>query len=145
MAELEPLIRLRKHRVDEKQKILSNLFRDYERLEEEKQKLEASLVHELKVAEESGEPETINYYIRYAKDVRRRMGDIEKGQHMLNMRIALAQDEVREAFSEMKKVEIIHERREEEERKELLRKEGQVFDEQTLQRYTTELQGNTEN
>ncbi|MBI1327348.1 MAG: hypothetical protein GC136_06855 [Alphaproteobacteria bacterium] len=140
MAELEPLIRLRKHRVDEKQKILSNLFRDYERLEEEKQKLETSLEKEYQIAQESGEPETVNYYMRYAKDVRERIENIEKGQKLLNTRIALAQDEVREAFSEMKKVEIIHERREEEERKEILKKEADIQDEQTLQRYTAELQ-----
>ena len=57
MADLDPLIRLRKHIVDEKQKILSTLYREAENLENKKKAMLDQVEHERKLVEDGSSPE----------------------------------------------------------------------------------------
>lgn len=129
MADLEPLIRLRKHTVEEKQKILSALYREAETLEAKKQKLIEQMNREREIAENEGSPETLSYYGRYAENVRKKIEMINETIKKMELRIAAAQEEMRVAFAEMKKVEIVHRRRKEEERSEIDKKESAELDE----------------
>lgn len=129
MADLDPLIRLRKYAVEEKQKILADLFREAEALEGRKASLREQMERERKIAEEKDEFETYSAYILFAERVRGEVGDIEDKLEILDTKIAKAQDAMREAFADMKKVEIIQRTRKEEERAVEESKEASVLDE----------------
>lgn len=133
MADLNPLIRLRKYRVEEKQKILADLFREAERFEMVIQGLLESEETERKLAEEKNDYETTTAYSLYAERIRGQVEFLKMGLEKVNSRIVVAQDAMREAFGELKKIEIIQENREAEEDKEELRRESKDMDEIGLQ------------
>lgn len=128
MANLKSLIRLRKHGIDEKQKILADLFRKVEQLEERKRALLEDIEREKKIMEASEFLETREYYGRYAQGVRRQIERIEKDIKKLDVRIQIAQDEIREAFADMKRIEIVQKNRESKETAERGRKESNELD-----------------
>ncbi len=128
MADLESLIRLRRHTVEEKQKILAEIYREVEKREEEKKNLYARLDKERKAMEADLTLETREYYGRFK-------GVIESGIERLNgelreleTRLTIAQEEVRAAFADQKRVEIVHERRKEEEQAAIDTKESNEMD-----------------
>lgn len=129
MADLDPLIRLRKYAVEEKQKLLADLFREAEALEGRKAALRDQMESERKLAEEKDEFETYSAYILFAERVRAEVSDIEDKLEILDAKIAKAQDAMRESFADMKKVEIIQRTRKEEERAAEERKDSLVLDE----------------
>lgn len=133
MADLHSLIRLRKYRVEEKQKILADLFREAEKYEAAIDKLERQHDHEKAAAEASGDYETLTAYALFAERVRDQVAFLHQGLDAINARVAIAQEAMRDAFSELKKIEIIQENRDAEEEKEELRREGIVMDEIGLQ------------
>lgn len=129
MADLNPLIRLRKYRVEEKQKALAELFRQTELLEGRKRSLLAEVEREKEIAETSMD---INSMVAFASYAARVYAGIEKLNiqiERMEPRILKAQDEMREAFSEQKKAEIIQEQRDKEEAAEIARKENTNLDE----------------
>lgn len=133
MADLNPLIRLRKYRVEEKQKVLADLFREAERFEAAIAGLTMQQENERRIAEEKGDYETVTAYSLFAERVRGQIDFLKIGLNKVNGRIAVAQDAMREAFGELKKIEIIQENREDEEAKEELKREGKTLDEVGLQ------------
>ena len=129
MADLNPLIKLRKFRVEEKQKILAELFRQAELLEGRKRTILDEMAYERKIAEEAGQVEALVTYAAYSS---RMMGEIDRLDvqlKRLDVKIEKAQDDMREAFSEQKKAQIIQERREAEEQAERDAKESKSLDE----------------
>lgn len=106
MARLDPLIRFRKHTVDEKRRVLAELYRMGDMLRARKDELLMQLASEQAIAETMPDPETQIFFGRYAQAVRARTDDIDEALSKLDVRIRLAQDDVREAFSDMKKIEI---------------------------------------
>ena len=133
MADLNPLIRLRKYRVEEKQKILADLFREAEKIEARKADLLAQKEHEQKIAEEKQDYETHTAFTLFAERVRGEVELLDQVLAKLDTRIAIAQEAMREAFGELKKIEIIQENRDEDAAKEVLKREGQVLDEVALE------------
>jgi flagellar FliJ protein len=129
MADLAPLIRLRKYGVEEKQKILADLFREAEALEARKADFLAQVEKERCIAEKVGDFDTHAAFTLFANRARQAVDGINATLKRLDVRIAKAQDEMREAFGEMKKVEIIQRRRQEEERAAEDRRESQILDE----------------
>ncbi len=129
MADLHGLIRLRKHTVDEKQRVLARLFREAEQIESQKQALLDQMQEERKLAEESEMLESIAYYGRYAEGVRIKIGGLDKALKKLNTRIAIAQEDIRAAFAELKKAEITQRRRDEAIKEEEKQKESKELDE----------------
>lgn len=129
MADLNPLIRLRKYRVEEKQKVLAELFRQTELLEGRKRVLLADMEREEAMANESTSIDAMFAFVAYAARVHTEIEKLNMLITMMEPRILKAQDEMREAFSEQKKAEIIQEQREAEEAKEIARKENTNLDE----------------
>lgn len=129
MANLKPLIRLRKYRVEEKQKVLAELFRQSELLEGRKRVLLSDMDREEKMAQESSSIDAMFAFVAYAARVHTEIEKLDMIMAKMEPRILKAQDEMREAFSEQKKAEIIQEQREDEEKKEIAKKENTNLDE----------------
>jgi flagellar FliJ protein len=123
MADLKPLIRLRKYRVEEKQKALAELFRQTELLETRKRLLFTEMEREEKLAEDSGSIDAMYAFVAYAARVHTEIEKLNRLLALIEPRIQKAQEEIREAFSEQKKAEIIQDRRDEQERLEIAKKE----------------------
>ena len=129
MADLEGLIRLRRHAVEEKQKILAEIFREVEELERQKKDLLERLKKEREALDEIEAIETRAYYGRFEGVIRENIEKINNDLAQLETRLNLAQEEVRSAFADMKRVEIVHRRRKEEEAQEIKRREENEMDE----------------
>ncbi len=129
MADLEALIRLRRHSVEEKQKILAEIFRQVEVIERRQQELLDRLSKERKALDENFNIETRAYYGRFEGVIRNDVARLDVELRKLEIRVQLAQEEVRNAFAEMKRVEIVHKRRQAEEAKVIKDKESLEMDE----------------
>ena len=134
MADLNPLIRVRKHAVEQKQKFLAELYRQAEELENQKTTLEKQHAIEQEKVKELG-VEMLSYFGPYSEAVKDRVEEIEASLVKLNARIDVAREDMREAFAELKKIEVTQERREEEEQAEIDRKETQELDEVALETF----------
>lgn len=134
-ADLDPLIRLRKHVVEEKQRVVSQLYREVENLEKQKKVVQDQMAHEKKLAEEMQRPEALTFYGRYAEGARKKIEAIQMSIRKVEARIESAQEEMRVAFAEMKKVQITQTRREKREQKKLKDKEDALLDEVALDQY----------
>lgn len=129
MADLNPLIRLRKYRVEEKQKALAELFRQTELLEGRKRVLLLEIEREEVLANKANSIDAMFSFVAYAARVNTEIEKLNKLIEMMEPRILKAQDEMREAFSEQKKAEIIQAQREAEEAKNIAKKENTNLDE----------------
>ena len=116
MANLKPLIKLRKYQVEEKQKILAALLRSVEEIESKKRAILLSIKEERRIAEESDDYETQASFRMYAERAREQVKIYDGEIRKYNFLIDKAQEDMREAFSEQKKIEIIQKEREAEER-----------------------------
>ncbi len=135
MADLKPLIRFRKHLVDEKQKMLSQLYRDAEKIEQSKQAILDQMEKESTLANEMGSTEAHQYLGRYLEGARKKIKALDASLKKMEVRIAAAQEDIRNAFAEMKKVEIIQTRREDEEERVEDKKESDTLDEMGIERF----------
>ena len=131
MADLLSLIKLRKHTVEEKQKILSTLYREIENLQNKRKEMEDQLAREKELATTNNGAGA--FYGLYAENMRKKIARMDDAIRKVNARIDLAQEEVRAAFAEQKKIEIIQRTREEEEEKALADKESQVMDDMAIE------------
>ena len=128
MADLEPLIRVRKHTVEQKQKFLAELYRQAEDLEREKETVLERLEQERESVKEM-QVQMLSYFGPYSKAVKARVTEIDHARGQLETRIEIAREDMREAFAELKKIEITQERREAEEEAEINKKESDELDE----------------
>lgn len=129
MANLKSLIKLRRHNVDEKQKFLANLYREVEMIEASKNTLIERLRTERDVLDKSGILEMYAYFGRFSQNIQRMLERLNEEKKKLETRIVIAQDDVREAFASMKRIEIVQREREREEKKEQADKETRELDE----------------
>lgn len=128
MAELDPLIRIRKHTIDQKQKFLAELYRQAESLVQQKQDLEDQMVKEKEAMDSLGF-DMFAYFENFIKSAKEKITSIELAQKQLEVRIKAAQDDMRDAFAELKKIELIQEQRKEAEKLEILKKDTALMDE----------------
>ncbi len=133
MADLHPLIRFRKHVVDEKQKFLSQLYRDAERVEQTKQLMLEQMEREKDLAAEMGTTEASLLLVRYLDGARRKIRALDMTLKKMQARIDAAQEDVRAAFAEMKKIQITQDRREEREAAEDNKKESRALDDMGIE------------
>src|SRR5271154_2016122 len=105
MADLRPLIRFRKHGVDEKRRFLAQLFREAEVVERQKKVIEDQMKKEIDLGREMG-TDAQTYLGKYLQGARRKVKALELSIKKMEVRIAAAQEDIRESFAEMKKVEI---------------------------------------
>ena len=135
MADLEALIRLRRHTVEEKQKFLADLFRKAEVLEDRKRDLQERLKKERAVLEENPELETITFYGPFESAMKQDIERLTEGIKKWDVRIQIAQDDVRNAFAELKRVEIVDRRRKKEAAAKQKTKEAMELDEIGIEGY----------
>lgn len=134
MADLSGLIRVRKYAVEQKQKFLSELYRQAEEQEAQKQTLIDQRAEEQRKVQEMG-VEMLSYFGPYSDAVKQRIKDIDISLITLNKRIEMAREDVRTAFAELKKVELTQEARDKEEAIAIKKKEDDQLDEIALDTY----------
>lgn len=117
MANLKSLIKLRRHNVDEKQKVLAELYRQIEIIENNKQILLDRLREERAVLDQTGTLEMYAYFGRFSQNIHRSIDRMNQEKAKLEIRIQIAQDDVREAFANMKRIEIVQSEREKADKK----------------------------
>lgn len=135
MADLDPLIRLKKHAVEEKQRVVAQLYREVENLEKQKKIVQEQMAHEKKLAEDMNRPEAITYYGRYAEGARKKIAALQATIKKVEMRIEAAQEDMRAAFADMKKIQITQTNREKREEKKRQKKEDDMLDEVAIDQY----------
>lgn len=135
MANLKSLIKLRRHNVDEKQKVLAELYRQIETIETNKQILMDRLREEREAVDKNATLEMYAYFGRFSQNIHRSLERMNEEKRKLEVRIQIAQDDVREAFANMKRIEIVQTEREKNEKKEQADKEVREMDEIGLDGY----------
>ena len=140
MADLDPLIRYRKHGVDEKRRVLGQLYREQEMLQRQKETIQKQMQIEQDLANEMGSTDAIAYLGRYLEGARKKIKAIDAAVKKLETRIIAAREDVRTAFSEMKKVEIVQRNREKEEEAEAKRKEDIEYADIAIEGYRRKLE-----
>lgn len=128
MANLLSLIKLRKHTVDEKQKVLAELYRQIETIEQSKNTLLERLRVERAALNKSGILEMYAYFGRFSQNIQRMIERLNAEKAKLEIRIQIAQDDVREAFANVKRIEIVQKERERVEKKNADDKETREMD-----------------
>ncbi len=134
MADLNPLIRVRKHTVEQKQKFLSQLYKQAEELTTQKETLQKEREEEQKKVKEMGVA-MLSYFGPYNDAVKARIKEIDEHLKTLETRIEIAREDMRAAFADLKKIEITQQRRSDEEEKEIASKEASELDDIALDIY----------
>ena len=129
MANLSSLIKLRRHNVEEKQKNLAMLYREAEVIENSKNVLIERLRAERAVLDQGPSIEMLAYFGRFSQNVNRMIERLNLEKVKLETRINVAQDDVREAFANLKRIEIVQRERDAAEKKEQADKENREMDE----------------
>ena len=140
MADLDPLIRYRKHGVDERQRVLAELYRQTEELERQRQAVQEEMEKEMALATDMATAEAAAFLGRYLEGAKRKIRTLEKAIRQMETRIAVAQEDMRNAYAEMKKIEITQRSRTEREKAEINRKEGQELDDIAVEQYRRRLE-----
>ena len=135
MADLKSLIRFRKHGVDEKRRQLAQLYREAELVERQKKIIEDQMQREIDLAKDMGSVYAQAYLGKYLQGARRKVKALEKSIEKINVRIAAAQEDMRESFAEMKKVEITQARRDAREDAAQKKKEEAELDEIAIDQF----------
>jgi len=129
MAELDPLIRLYKKRVDDKQRVLADLYRTVEELEGRKQAMLDEIESESKVVEDLNSLDTQNFFGAYVAGMRKKIARVDDELQKMELLVDAAREEVREGFAELKKVELTAEARADIEAKKIAKKDSDLMDE----------------
>lgn len=133
MANLESLIRYHRYQLDEKQKRLGVLNAQLTALEDELQALIDACEKEKHVAK--SDTFLAQALPGYLKAFEKRKEKQEKAIKDKAKEVDAAQDDIREAFAELKKYEIIQRRRDEEAEAEILKQENAELDELAIQHH----------
>jgi flagellar export protein FliJ len=140
MADLESLIKYKRHDVDEKRKVLAKLYEQAESLMSAKKEIEEQLEKETVLALELGTAEALSDLGTYSIAIKKRISSFNDSIKEMDKRISIAQEDMREAFAEMKKVEITQRNRKDRERRKLNKKESDELDEIGLDSYRRHLE-----
>lgn len=132
MADLQALIRIRKFDVEERQKFLAELYARQDRLTQKKEQLLQQLAEE-EANLDAGSVEMMTYFGRFKAMVDDQLDDLAEEMTRLDAQVEVARDAVREAFAELKKVEITEESRVDAAKAAQDKKEGDALDEMALQ------------
>ncbi len=133
MKNLPILIKLRQRELDNLRRNMSVLEEELAQLQAEEKKLKAQLQYEKKIASQN--PHIAMFYGNFAQGNKQQQQQLKNLQQELDQKIANIQDEISDAFGELKKFEITQEnilQREEEYRQQQEQKE---LDDIGLQQY----------
>ena len=129
MADLHALIRLRQFEVDEKQKVLAALYREAEAVEVRKAALIQKINDERQIIEETNDFDMAKSFLLFVDRAREQIASFDVKLAEINGRVAMAQELMREAYGELKKIEIIQRNRDEAERKAENARDSAIMDE----------------
>lgn len=129
MADLHALIRLRQFEVDEKQKVLAALYREAEAVEVRKAALIQKISDERQIIEETNDFDMAKSFLLFVDRAREEIAAFDVKLAEINGRVAMAQELMREAYGELKKIEIIQRNRDEAERKAENARDSAIMDE----------------
>lgn len=135
MADLTSLIRVRRYAVEDRQKHLAALYAEAEALNAEKADIEAAITQEEHTLNDTTDIEMLGYFARYVEAAKEKIDTLTAQIQALDTRIDIAKDAMREAFTELKKVEITQANRDSEDSKTTARKDANTLDEIALQTY----------
>ncbi len=127
-ADLNPLIRVQKHALEQKQKFLAELYRQAEEYEAQKEAMLKTLEEEREKLDDMG-VEMLRYFGPYEAGVDERVKEIDAALLALNARIDFAREDMRAAFAELKKIEITQEERDAQEKRAHDKRENAALDE----------------
>ena len=127
-AKLDSLLRVRKHTVEQHQKALAELYRKAEELKNERDALETQLAIESEKSKNL-KPDMLEIFSAYVEQTRKTIDKIDRDREKLEQQIKMAQEQLREAFAEQKKIEIINRRRKKAERDKQEKSESKELDE----------------
>ena len=129
MAKLDNLLKVEKHKVDEKQKVLARLFREQEELVAQRQAVYDSIEKESRLAEDHFSDISVQQSLAaFKKGAKVKIAQLTDKISRLEIRIAIAQEEMRAAFAEFKKIEIVDRNRKDRAQKERQKREDATFD-----------------
>ncbi|AWK89209.1 flagellar export protein FliJ [Azospirillum thermophilum] len=130
MNSLKTVIRLHKLQLDEKRRVLAELQTLADRLKSEIERLKEEIAHEQQTAREDFSVSfTYSNFAQAALERGRRLGE---SLAQVEAQIAVATDEMAEAFQELKRFELAEEERLKREREKQKRKESLMLDETAL-------------
>ncbi len=134
-ADLSGLIRYRKYQLDDKRKFIARLYAEADKIYGFKQKALDEVARERAYVDESSDPQVITGFLAYQGLMKKKVAliDVEIGR--IDARIEVAQDDLRDEYTEIKKFEIVQRRRLERKRAELAAKEAAMFDNIALEIY----------
>lgn len=126
--DLHTLIRLHQYRVDEKRRSLGELLGEVANLEQQSDQLEKQMIIEQEVANSA--PDTVGmFYGEYATSAVNKRGVLAEEIGGVEQRIAVAQEEMRAEFKDMKVYEISQAKRDEIATLDANRQEQAILDE----------------
>ncbi|NQV56994.1 MAG: flagellar FliJ family protein [Rhodospirillales bacterium] len=131
---LKSVIRLHRYMVDEKRRTLGEILGEIQEYERQADSLEKEIISEQRVA--NAAPEEAGFgYGQYAAAAIERRHRLQRSTAETEQRIAIAQEEMREEFLDLKVFEIAQESRDQLEDDELQRQDQGVLDEIGQDRY----------
>ena len=136
MTNLDPLIRLNKFQLEEKQRALSALYSQVEELEIEKRAILDSVESEKQAVDDNLQHLSLmTSLMTYIQRSKTEVELINDQVSSIEIKITRAVDEMREAFGELKKIEITRDRRLESIAQENKKREDALFSEIALEIY----------
>lgn len=137
MADLDPLIRYRKHELEEKQKFLASLYKLAEELLRKREEILDQIEKEKAAlnSDDLAQMGPLSGFGNFLQASKNKIDGLQNEEQKLDTRIQIAINDMRNSFGELKKIEITQNRRLEEERKKLDKKENDIFEEIGLQIY----------
>jgi flagellar FliJ protein len=134
MARLEPLIKLRKQQVDDKQRLLAELYRQQDILQKQRDQVVMEMSREQALIEaDPTNLEARKFFGAYREGVQRKLAALEVAEKKLETRVVIIRDEVRNAFAELKKIEITDRERKKQVRDQAEAKESNELDDIALE------------
>jgi flagellar protein FliJ len=128
VKDLHTLIRLHQYRVDDKRRSLGELLGEVASLEQQGEHLEREIVTEQEIANSA--PDSVGmFYGEYATSAVNKREQISLQISSFEEKIAVAQEEMRIEFKDMKVFEITQESRDESAAKEAAKEEQAILDE----------------
>lgn len=125
-SSLKSLIKLHKHELDEKRRVLALLYDQQDMLKQEQLFIEMAFEKEKEAVANSSE---ISYtFVNYAEEIKRRLHENAGKQEELQVIVDMAKDDMMITFSELKKYEMTQAAREQREEEEIKNKENKELD-----------------
>ncbi|MGO1117886.1 hypothetical protein ACTL6U_04245 [Rhodovibrionaceae bacterium A322] len=130
-SSLPNLMRLNRWKLDEKRRLLGEMEKMAQRIEQDIQNLDATIEREKEIATTS--PQLAQGFTAFYEASMQRRGNLETSLQQMQQKIELARDEVAQSFRELKKYELAHANMEKKKKDKIARKEQAFLDDLGLE------------